>query len=253
MRRLVILLCLCLPPIMAARAEPTAAPLEPPGQMCRAAIAAAEQAGGIPAQLMAAIGRVESGRIDPATGRMQPWPWTINADGQGRYFDTRAQAIAAVRALQARGVRSIDVGCMQVNLMHHPDAFASLDAAFDPATNAAYAAKFLNELHAQGGDWSRAVGLYHSATPDLGAAYQRSVMAVWPEERRLAGGVPALALNAPPHPVLLPPGGGAIARGSLPMIAPRGNAVMGRDLAAYRATPILSAVRPPHDIPRNPG
>ena len=45
---------------------------------------------------------------------------------------TRQQAVAAVQALQARGVRSIDVGCLQVNLMYHPIAFASLDDAFDP-------------------------------------------------------------------------------------------------------------------------
>lgn len=253
MRRVVILLFVCLLPLAAARADLATAPFQPAGQMCGPAIAAAEQAGGIPAQLMAAIGRVESGRADPASGRVHPWPWTINADGQGSYYDTKAQAIAAVRALQARGVRSIDVGCMQVNLMHHPDAFPTLEAAFDPATNARYAAKFLNELHAQGGDWPRAVALYHSATPDLGAAYQRSVMAVWPEERRLAGGVPTLALNAPPRPAILPPSGGAVLRSGFPVTAVRGGAAMGRDLAAYRAAPILFAIRPPRDTTRNPG
>ena len=75
----------------------------------------------VPPQLLAAIGRVESGRRDPVTGVWGAWPWTINAEGSGSYFDTKAEAIQAVQALQARGVRSIDVGCMQVNLMHHPD------------------------------------------------------------------------------------------------------------------------------------
>ena len=65
----------------------------------------------------------------------------MNAEGQGFYYDTKVEAVAAVRAMQARGIRSIDVGCMQVNLMFHPDAFVSLDEAFDPMANARYAAK----------------------------------------------------------------------------------------------------------------
>jgi hypothetical protein len=76
---------------------------------------------------------------------MAPWPLTINAEGQGSFFDTKAQVIAAPRALQARGVQSIDVGCMQVNLMHYPYAFANLDQAFNPTANAAYAVRFLND------------------------------------------------------------------------------------------------------------
>ena len=80
-----------------------------------------------------------------------------------------------MRTLQARGVRSIDVGCMQVNLMHHPDAFASLDEAFDPVANARYAARFLSALFRQTGDWSLATANYHSANADRGEDYQRRV------------------------------------------------------------------------------
>ena len=65
---------------------------------------------------------------------------------------------------------------MQVNLQMHPDAFASLDAAFDPAANADYAARYLRELHAEAnGDWNVAVGLYHSHTPYLAAEYRDRV------------------------------------------------------------------------------
>ena len=131
-------------PIRAEPAAPSAAP--PQGLLCRAAVAAAERANGIPAHLLAAISRVESGRRDPVTGDWHPWPWTANAEGQGYFYDTKAQAVAAVRDMQAHGIQSIDVGCGQVNLMDHPDAFASLDLAFDPQVNAAYAGKFLKEL-----------------------------------------------------------------------------------------------------------
>ena len=131
----------------AARAGGTAQP-----GACGAAIAVSERVEHLPPQVLGAIGIVESGRPDPRTGAVAPWPWTINVAGVGHVFDTAADAIAAVQAAQATGIRSIDVGCMQVNLFHHPDAFASLEEAFDPASNVRYAAGFLVRLHAQAGD-----------------------------------------------------------------------------------------------------
>jgi Transglycosylase SLT domain len=149
-----------------------------PGSVCLAALAAAEARYAIPAGLLRAIGIVESGRRSEATGVVQPWPWTINVEGEAHYFDTKAQAIAWVRQAQARGTRSIDTGCAQVNLMHHPAAFASLEQAFDPAANADYAARFLLTLRtAAAGDWVAAVGNYLSQTPELAHAYRRRVQA----------------------------------------------------------------------------
>ena len=142
---------------------------------CEAAIAIAEKAPGIPDKLMPAISRVESGRLDPATKRVRAWPWTINVEGTGFFFDAKDQAVAAVRELQARGVRSIDIGCMQVNLMHHPTAFATLDDAFEPMLNARYAAQFLKALFRQTGDWNLAAANYHSSNTDRGEDYQRRV------------------------------------------------------------------------------
>jgi soluble lytic murein transglycosylase-like protein len=178
-----------------AAAPAIALPPLSPGLQCRQAILAAERAAAVPAQLMAAIARVESGRPD-ARGVVHPWPWTINAEGEGQYFASKDAAIAAVRALQARGVRSIDVGCMQVNLFHHPDAFATLEQAFDPGTNAAYAARYLNDLYATTRDWTRATAFYHSATPELGDGYQRRVAAVWPEEQKRLNITPVAQANA---------------------------------------------------------
>jgi len=147
--------------------------------LCGSAITAAEDAARLPQNLLEAIAEVESGRPEPSSGRLQPWPWTINADGVGAFFASKAEAIAAVRTLQARGVRSIDVGCMQVNLMFHPAAFASLEDAFDPRANASYAARFLTALHAGSRDWSGAIGAYHSQTQALGDDYRRRVLALW--------------------------------------------------------------------------
>jgi len=173
-----LLLPLLFRPASADGRAPFGVPASP-SALCRAAIGAAERAGAIPDHLLAAIGRVESGRRDPETGRMAPWPWTINAEGAGQFFPTKAKAIAAVRTLQAQGVRSIDVGCMQINLLFHPDAFPSLEAAFDPAANTGYAARFLNGLYSDGRDWARAIGAFHSLTPVLADGYRTLVMARW--------------------------------------------------------------------------
>ena len=232
-----------------------------PFDQCRVAIQAAEKAGAIPDQLLAAIAHVESGRRDPTTGLISPWPWTVDADGQGYVFDTEAEAVAAVKALQGQGIRSIDVGCMQVNLLHHPNAFPTIEAAFDPVTNARYAARFLSQLYEQTGDWTKAAANYHSANPGLGADYQRKVLAAWPEEQRIAGtprlaGGPAGSPLAAAWAATMPPGsvqpGGRVVvqlpvnRAELPRVitlpAPPGTA--GRSLAAYRASPIAVLTRP---------
>ena len=110
---------------------------------------------------------------------MHAWPWTIDADGQGAFFATKAEAIAAVRSLQAAGIHSIDVGCLQVNLQDHPHAFPSLQTAFDPATNARYAARFLARLFSRFHNWPAAVAAYHSQTPGLSEDYRRRVLARW--------------------------------------------------------------------------
>jgi hypothetical protein len=239
-----LLALLLLLPTLPASAQP--APAEP-GRLCRAAIQAAEREAGIPAHLLTAIGRVESGRRDPETGAFHPWPWTINAEGRGQFLAGKAAAIAEVQALQARGVRSIDIGCMQVNLRHHPNAFANLEEAFDPAANAAYAARFLAELQAsRGGDWQRAAAAYHSQTPELGEPYRARVMAAWAAEQA-APHPPVPLASAVVAPRAGGPGGGGFlsngAERAAVLPAPPGTA--GRGLDAYRSLPVPIASRLP--------
>ena len=173
---------------------PPAPPPPPtPFDLCEAAIGAARP-NAMPAMLLPAIARVESGRADPASGRTRPWPWTINVEGVGSFFDSKAEVVAAVQAFQAKGVRSIDVGCMQVNLLHHPTAFPDLEAAFDPPTNAAYAVRFLGALYAQTKDWNLATAMYHSQTQERGEDYQRRVFG---RVMTPMGPAKALTLTAP--------------------------------------------------------
>jgi Transglycosylase SLT domain len=151
----------------------------PPSLACDVAGRAAEQASAVPANLLVSIGMVESGRADPVSGKVVPWPWTVNIDGSSRYFMEKADAEAFVRLAESSGARDVDVGCFQISLQQHPNAFSTLDDAFDPIENADYAAAFLNRLKDQTGSWNTAIADYHSDTPDLGLPYQRRVLAAW--------------------------------------------------------------------------
>ena len=241
-----------------------------PSALCRSAITTAERTFGIPDRLMQAIGVVESGRADERGG-VTAWPWTINVEGVGYVFDTKQDAVAAVNAHRARGARSIDVGCMQVNLMHHGDAFNSLEQAFDPLSNARYAAEFMQKLLGQTGSWPRAVAGYHSLTPDIGADYGRKVLAVWARPG-LGEPVPYFAVRSgtvmanliPPSsaftnspsggPIPTSPGGltmrGSMTARIIPAgagstTASAGSGGNGRGLAAYRVMPTRLATALP--------
>jgi hypothetical protein len=158
------------------RQSPDAATfLASPAALCVDAIRTAERRYGLPSGLLLAISKVESGRIDAYTQQLQPWPWTVQAEDRSLYFDTKSAAVTWVRDALARGVTSIDTGCLQINLAFHPDAFATPDAAFDPQRNADYAARFLLQLHADSGDWRKATGSYHSQTLTLAEPYEAQV------------------------------------------------------------------------------
>ena len=156
-----------------------------PWTQCGEAVAAVERTERMPGMLLHAVSLAESGRWSADQRATVAWPWTIYADGQGKFFPTKAEAIAAVKKLQARGIKVIDVGCMQVNLSHHPDAFDSLESAFDPVTNATYAARLLKSLRGAQGTWAYAVGQYHNSDwRARGQPYWRKVYALWNSEQR---------------------------------------------------------------------
>lgn len=188
--RFLLLGLLLLAPALARAEERSWA--ERQSDACSAAISAAEARHATLPGLLAAIAKAESGRPIPPRKGLQPWPWAINADGGAYYFESKAAAVAWTEQALLRGVRQIDVGCMQVNLQSHPGAFADIDQAFDPAANADYAARFLNALRADaGGNWYDAVGYYHSRTPVLAADYRERVAAI------AQGRAPPPGLGAP--------------------------------------------------------
>ena len=160
---------------------------EEPWDICGRRTAEAEFAASMPTHLLTAVSKVESGRWRADTGEILAWPWTVTSGKEGRFLPSKAAAIAEVERLRAKGVTNIDVGCMQINLYHHPTAFDSLEQAFDPDRNVAYAIGFLRELRDRWGSWTRAVGNYHSNTPALSGRYRAKVFKmVYAEKHRAA-------------------------------------------------------------------
>lgn len=124
---------------------------------------------GVPLSVLRAISLNETGRS--RKGKFHPWPWTVNMEGVGKWFDTYEDAKSYVDNHFERGARSFDVGCFQINYRWHHQAFSSIEQMFEPLANARYAAKFLSELHEEFGSWPKAAGAYHSRTPKYASKY----------------------------------------------------------------------------------
>ncbi len=156
---------------------------DPSWTYCRAAAQEVSAQSGLPDHLLAAISVTETGLQPAGFTDTTPWPWTVNAAGVSYRFTSKQEAVEGARTLMAQGIRSLDVGCMQVNLKYHPRAFTNLEEAFDPLVNVTYAAQFLNHLKARHGAWASAIRKYHSYEPDNGAAYALKVDRFWAQER----------------------------------------------------------------------
>lgn len=153
-------------------------------EICAHAIDRAEAGRTLPRELLTAISRVESGRWSREKREVLAWPWTVTNGPDGQYFPTKQAAIAHIRKLQARGIRNIDVGCMQINLRYHPDAFENLEQALDPVENAHYAADFLSRLFIEKRSWGEAIKRYHSANPKFNRPYYDKVVQQWDDARQ---------------------------------------------------------------------
>ena len=165
---ILLLAAALLAPVLGRAAQPE----------CLSEVAAAESSHHLPAGLLVSMALVESGRASP-DGTVSPWPWTLRAQGQGRYFETSEDAQREARKRLAAGDALIDVGCLQVDLFHHPDAFPDLAAAFDPRRNADYAAGYLARLAKEHGSWLEAVAAYNAGRPADGVDYLARVLYLW--------------------------------------------------------------------------
>lgn len=125
---------------------------------------------GVPVEVLLAITRTETGR--KAKGGLAPWPWTVNMEGKGVWFESRQEALSYAQKSFAAGARSFDVGCFQLNYRWHGQNFKDIAHMFEPIENARYAAEFLSRLYAETNSWDNAAAAYHSRTPEYANKYK---------------------------------------------------------------------------------
>lgn len=142
-----------------------------PSLICDAAAMLAARETGVPLSVLKAISLTETGR--KRAGKMRPWPWTVNMEGKGVWFDSPDELTTYVETHHARGARSYDVGCFQLNYKWHGQNFTSLQEMMEPRANALYAARFLQDLYAEKGNWNDAAGAYHSRTKKYADRYKK--------------------------------------------------------------------------------
>lgn len=143
--------------------------------VCLAEARRAEVQHGIPRGLLQSITRVEAGR-KTVTGEYMPWPWTLNDQGKGLFFDTKQATVDYLQEAVSAADHSVDAGCMQINTKWHMDGFFELADMLDPVQNADYAASFLLDLHAAHQSWDGAVKHYHSSDPAKHVQYHARVL-----------------------------------------------------------------------------
>lgn len=139
--------------------------------VCEREMHAVSEHYGIPLGVLYAVALTESG------GARGLQPYIMNIAGRDYVAPNLADAMARFRKERARGVKLIDIGCMQINHHYHAKAFASVEEMFDPRRNVDYAARFLLQLRARHQTWTMAVARYN-AGPNNTIAQKRYVCRV---------------------------------------------------------------------------
>jgi hypothetical protein len=111
----------------------------------------------LPKPLLVAISHVES-RIRP---------WTLNINGEAKFFDSKEKTLDAVRSAFLSGY-SVDLGLMQINSYWLNKYGISPEAALDPLANIYFGTWILSQEYKRLGDLKAAIGSYHS--PNLSKA-----------------------------------------------------------------------------------
>ncbi|MFD1882782.1 hypothetical protein [Paracoccus pacificus] len=140
-----------------------------PAEVCEWAAVKVAAETGVPVDILATLTLTETGRR--REGKVRPWAWSVNAEGKGTWFDDPQSALAFASDRVAQGRPNVDIGCFQINYRWHGKNFASIAEMFDPLANTRYAARFVQQLHAESGDWRMAAAAFHSKTPGFADKY----------------------------------------------------------------------------------
>ncbi len=114
----------------------------------------------VPARLLYAVALGESGR--KVAGQWTAWPWTLNVQGRGFYFDSRERVFEALMQAITEG-RSVDVGPMQLNWRWKYDWLPSPWLATEPVFNIGTGARIIRAHYDRNPNagWFEAAGRYH--------------------------------------------------------------------------------------------
>lgn len=147
--------------------QPAEAARKPgPQGICERELARAAEKYQIPLQILYAVALTESG-----TGKgLQPL--MLHIEGKDHIPATLPEALALFNAAFARGVKLIDIGCMQVNWYWHRHEFNSLEEIFDPRLNVEQGARFLQVLRKRHGSWTMAAARYNAGPKNTVAQHR---------------------------------------------------------------------------------
>lgn len=132
---------------------------------------------GVPAEVFFSVALQESGYTKD--GKYLPWPWTLNIDNKGYFFEDRESAEKAlIDAMSGIEKSKVAVGIGQIYMPSHEQHFASPLIALDPTINLNYAARLIALEYVwtvkQGKpDWWVAVGRYHTPSNNVMATTYR--------------------------------------------------------------------------------
>lgn len=137
-----------------------------PQGICERELARAAAKYEIPLQILYAVALTESG-----TGKgLQPL--MLHIEGKDHIPATLPEALTLFRAANERGVKLIDIGCMQVNWYWHREEFNSLEEIFDPRLNVEQGARFLQVLRKRHGSWTMAAARYNAGPKNTVAQHR---------------------------------------------------------------------------------
>ena len=134
---------------------------------------------GLDPYVLYAVALVESAKVSKRVAK--PWPWALNRQGHPFIPPSVAEAKAILGGSLAKGVRSIDVGLMQVNVRWQGHRVRQPEDLLDPETNLKVGADVLADaIGSAPGDLILGIGRYHAGFRDEARAYRygRRVLAV---------------------------------------------------------------------------
>lgn len=173
MRKTSLILLICAAAFTSSPQEAAAKPLEKKTavRLCEREMERAARKYNVPLGILYAVGLTETGRKNSLH------PYALNVAGKAYFASSPREALAVIKRERNRGVKLIDVGCMQINIYYHLDKFPNLPSMLEPARNVDYAARFLSELKKSQSSWTMAVARYH-AGPNNNPAQKRYVCKV---------------------------------------------------------------------------